>query len=126
MHADADPFQMLVGPSTLREFNTVRLRLKPVACWRLDDIRFKFYSSFLRPEVAREVQHLFELREKHRKVDEFTKTTRYPPLSIFGHAGPVGDDDYNKTLSGRRAKAIYFRRCERASGRLGRGPACFI
>src|SRR5262249_43042782 len=29
------------------------------------------------------------------------------PLSIFGHADPVGSDDYNKTLSGRRATAIY-------------------
>jgi peptidoglycan hydrolase-like protein with peptidoglycan-binding domain len=29
------------------------------------------------------------------------------PLSIFGHADPVGDDDYNKKLSGRRATAVY-------------------
>ena len=31
----------------------------------------------------------------------------FPPLSIFGHADPVGQDDYNKLLSGRRAAAIY-------------------
>jgi hypothetical protein len=30
-----------------------------------------------------------------------------PPLSIFGHADPVGNDDYNKRLSGRRATAMY-------------------
>lgn len=30
-----------------------------------------------------------------------------PPISIFGHADPVGDDEYNKRLSGRRATAIY-------------------
>ena len=29
------------------------------------------------------------------------------PISIFGHADPVGDDNYNKKLSGRRARAIY-------------------
>ena len=29
------------------------------------------------------------------------------PLSIFGHADPVGNDEYNKGLSGRRATVIY-------------------
>ena len=29
------------------------------------------------------------------------------PVSIFGHADPVGNDDYNKKLSGRRAMAVY-------------------
>src|SRR5262249_38191318 len=29
------------------------------------------------------------------------------PLSVFGHADPVGNDDYNKILSGRRATALY-------------------
>jgi len=28
------------------------------------------------------------------------------PLSVFGHADPVGSDDYNKALSGRRAMAV--------------------
>ena len=28
-------------------------------------------------------------------------------LSVFGHADPVGDDEYNKALSGRRTKAVY-------------------
>jgi hypothetical protein len=28
-------------------------------------------------------------------------------LSLFGHADPVGKDEYNKALSGRRAQAIY-------------------
>lgn len=30
-----------------------------------------------------------------------------PTASVFGHADPVGTDEYNKTLSGRRAAAIY-------------------
>src|SRR5262249_54417449 len=29
------------------------------------------------------------------------------PVSIFGHADPVGDDLFNKHLSGRRAQAMY-------------------
>ena len=28
-------------------------------------------------------------------------------MSVFGHADPVGDDNYNKQLSGRRATAVY-------------------
>jgi hypothetical protein len=32
---------------------------------------------------------------------------QYPPPSVFGHADPVGSDDYNKALSGRRATVIY-------------------
>src|SRR5262249_48330873 len=30
-----------------------------------------------------------------------------PPLSLFGHADPVGDEEYNKKLSGQRAQAMY-------------------
>jgi len=30
-----------------------------------------------------------------------------PVPAVFGHADPVGDDEYNKTLSGRRAAAVY-------------------
>jgi peptidoglycan hydrolase-like protein with peptidoglycan-binding domain len=41
------------------------------------------------------------LRESHKK------NGKYPPLSLFGHADPVGEDAYNKQLSGRRARAIY-------------------
>ncbi len=49
---------------------------------------------------------LQNLREAHKRPDASGKII-YPPLSIFGHADPVGSDDYNKALSGRRATAIY-------------------
>ena len=39
--------------------------------------------------------------------DPNTGADIFPPLSIFGHADPVGDDDFNKVLSGRRANAFY-------------------
>jgi hypothetical protein len=29
------------------------------------------------------------------------------PITVFGHADPVGNDEYNKRLSGRRAEAVY-------------------
>jgi hypothetical protein len=97
----------LVGPATAKEFNTIKAGLIPIACWRVEDLRFEFDSSFVKPQVAGEIKHLRELREKHKRVDAATQKVFFPPASIFGHADPVGNDDYNKQLSGRRAAAIY-------------------
>lgn len=107
-HDAPEPFQFLVGPSTDDQFNTARLRLIPVACWRVDDIRFAFDSSFVDADsstdsddgpddIRAELQHLVALLHDHPGC----------PLSVFGHADPVGTDPYNKLLSGRRAMAIY-------------------
>src|SRR5215467_6862996 len=87
----------LVAPATADEFNTARLRLIPVACFRVDDIRFQFASSFVTPDIKLELRILENLIKAHPGA----------PLSIFGHADPVGDDNFNKILSGRRATAIY-------------------
>lgn len=96
-HSPAAEFRLLVGPATSNEFNTAKLRLIPVACWRVDDLRFDFDSSFVLPEIAAEMKALAALIGDHPGC----------PLSIFGHADPVGSDAYNKTLSGRRAQAIF-------------------
>src|SRR5262245_2650631 len=102
----ADPLTVLAGPTSATEFNTIGERLIPKGCFRLEDIRFEFDSSFVRPEVSEEMPLLADLRDKHTvKVSEQVELR--PPLSIFGHADPVGNDDYNKQLSGRRAKAVY-------------------
>lgn len=87
---------LLVAPTFADEANTFRDRMIVVACWRIDDIRFEFASSFIRPEVANEFAQLDNLRDEHRGA----------PLSIFGHADPVGLDPDNKGLSGRRALAV--------------------
>lgn len=89
--------EFFVAPATGKEKNTLRLPLIPVACWRLDDVRFEFDSSIIAPETQEEFQDLFLLR------------TEFPnsPMSIFGHADPTGDEVYNKQLSGRRAMAVY-------------------
>jgi hypothetical protein len=106
-HAAAEPFAFLVGPTTTDEFNTARLRLIPIACFRVDDIRFAFDSSFVVASATSDpndpTDNLAELRELARLV----KAHPGSPLSVFGHADPVGNDDYNKLLSGRRAMAIY-------------------
>jgi hypothetical protein len=100
-----------VGPSTSEEFNTARLRLIPIACWKIEDILFAFDSSFVTPDVTREIRQLQALREKHKSKNSVSGKIQYPPLSVFGHADPVGPavdpDGYNKALSGRRATAVY-------------------
>jgi hypothetical protein len=95
-HPESVSFEFALAPSTADEINTVRLRLIPVACWRVDDIRFAFDSSFVLSDVTTELRLLISLRESHKRVDQTTQDTQYPPLSVFGHADPVGNDDYNK------------------------------
>ena len=90
--------------------------LIPIACWKIEDIRFAFDSSFVTPDAAVEMQALKDLRESHSQQGTASDSseeapTLYPPISIFGHADPVGPatdpDGYNKALSGRRATVIY-------------------
>lgn len=103
---------VLVGPSTDDQHNVISTSVIPIACWRVDDLRFEFDSSFVRPELSNEIGHLATLRDSHKIQIETgaegdPPVSIFPPLSIFGHADPVGSDDYNKKLSGRRTIAIY-------------------
>lgn len=103
-----EPQPVLAGPTTAREFNTIGERLIPKGCFRFEDVRFEFDSSFVRPELKDDLSGLADLIDRHTITlpgDPGEKIP--PPLSIFGHADPVGNDDYNKQLSGRRALAIY-------------------
>src|SRR5262245_60118993 len=88
---------VLAGPTSDNELNTIRDGILPIACWRMNDVRFEFDSSFVKPEAKEEFAHFAKLKE----------TFKDSPVSIFGHADAVGNDNYNKQLSGRRAKAIY-------------------
>jgi outer membrane protein OmpA-like peptidoglycan-associated protein len=111
-HKGVDGANVLVAPSTANETNRIIAGLIPIACWRVDDVRFDFDSSFVLPAVAEEIAALSKLREAHKKpvvprTDLKLPQFIFPPLSVFGHADPVGQDDYNKFLSGRRAAAIY-------------------
>ena len=91
-----------MAPTTAAAFNTLGLDLVPVACVSLTDILFDFDSSFPHPDVALILGQLPGLRAKHKNAKG-----QLPPLSVFGHADPVGQDEFNKALSGRRARAIY-------------------
>jgi hypothetical protein len=100
-HAPIPPLSVLAGPATGAESNLIRSAIFPVACWRIGDIRFHFDSSFVVPEARAEFQTLSRL------IKDRTQALGPPPLSVFGHADPTGNDEYNKALSGRRAAAIY-------------------
>ncbi len=128
-HPPTGPRRLLVAPATTDELNTVRLPLVPIFCWKVEDIRFAFDSSFVsyntqgkpdpltNPDDATSDPEAIPLSRKDDIRDELEvlvgqlKANPGCPLSIWGHADPVGPDvdpdDYNKALSGRRATSIY-------------------
>lgn len=106
-HAAVDSLELRVAPATGSEFNSVHFRLIPIACWRVDDVRFRFDSSFPVLDSGSDASSPNDLRAEMQALAAMVKAHPGSPLSIFGHADPVGDDAYNKTLSGRRATAIY-------------------
>src|ERR1044071_5585912 len=64
-HPDPAPLKFNVAPATTDQSNTIHLPLNPVACWRVDDIRFAFDSSFVTSDITAEVKQLHDLREDH-------------------------------------------------------------
>jgi hypothetical protein len=97
-HPEIDTLPVLAAPMIGgKGKNTIRMELIPVACWKVNDLRFAFGSSFVLPSAKSEFQDLANLRKEHPGA----------PLSVFGHADPAGDDAFNKGLSGRRALAVY-------------------
>jgi OmpA family len=89
--------EFFVAPTADADFNAIRLPLVVVACWRLNHVLFDFESPFVAPETK----------------DEFLLLSRTiaanpgSPMAIFGHADASGDDEYNKRLSGRRARVVH-------------------
>ncbi|WP_044180618.1 peptidoglycan-binding protein [Hyalangium minutum] len=100
-HGEA-PIPYVVAPTDKEAYSTLRPRLRPSACWRIDDLRFDFDSSFLLPAGTHEFQLL--ARQRPPGPDDTGKALL---LSVFGHADPSGQDEYNKVLAGRRATSVY-------------------
>jgi len=93
-------FAAEVAPNLIddqKAFNALRASLAPVACWRLEDHRFEFDSSFILPDTRDDLVKLATMFDDYKDS----------PMSLFGHADPVGPADYNKKLSGFRAKSTY-------------------
>ncbi|HQF54873.1 MAG TPA: peptidoglycan-binding protein [Fibrobacteria bacterium] len=70
---------------------------QPLAVWTLGAVHFGFGSSFVLPTAADQVAELKKAVEANPGA----------AVAVFGHADPVGDDEANKRLSGRRAHALY-------------------
>jgi hypothetical protein len=96
-HPPQEPRVVYLSPATGTEKNVISDPTKPEACWKLDDGRFDFDSCFVKPQAKAELAELAALRAAHPGC----------PMSLFGHADPTGDENYNKSISGRRAEAIY-------------------
>ncbi|MBM3788319.1 MAG: hypothetical protein FJW30_28620 [Acidobacteria bacterium] len=96
-HPAEAPFPILLAPTTGKERNTLRMDLIPVGCWKINDVRFDFGSSFVLPESRDEFHEFAALRQKHPGA----------PVSLFGHADPTGADEFNMPLSEQRAEAVY-------------------
>jgi hypothetical protein len=94
------PRRLRIAPSHGEITNTVVVDPwpSPTACVRLDNGRFSFDSSFPHATMSGDLARLQGLRPFGADGEK---------IAIFGHADPTGTDEYNKTLSGRRAKAIY-------------------
>ena len=104
------PIAALVGPSTGSEFNAIVAGLVPIACFRVDNIRFAFGSSFIEPTIQPDLVRLGGLLRAHPPKSMAAKLgpdRLGAPISIFGHADPTGDDEFNKVLSGRRSQAVH-------------------
>ena len=103
-HPSRDTAAPRVAPTLEGKPNTIQAAVFPIACFKVESLRFDFESSLVMPALRREMPALARLLTEHA---EPSGLRRRPPISLFGHADPVGSDAYNKALSGRRAIAIY-------------------
>lgn len=118
-HPIRDKLRMLAGPATEQQFNTFQSAIVPIACFKVENIRFDFDSSVVLPDVKKEMPLLAKLIAEHtdpkpKPGEPPDPKQKVPPASVFGHADPIGNDEYNKALSGRRAAAIYGMLARRA------------
>ncbi len=95
--------------------NTIPEFLIVVGCATVPDAHFDFDSSFVRPEAQEQFIRLAKLRDDLAEPvgppdgnnPAAGSAMAKPPLSVFGHADPTGNDAYNSTLTQRRGRAIY-------------------
>ncbi len=92
------PSTVFVAPADQSDqHNTLRSELQPIALWELVDAHFAFDSSVLLPTMTEDLAELIGILQANPGA----------LASVFGHADTTGNDDYNKTLSGRRAMALF-------------------
>ncbi len=96
-HAEREEYAVTVAPAAADEVNTIRRPIRITGCALLPDDHFQVDSSELSPSAGQGIRRLSALMQEHPDCR----------IAVFGHADPVGEDEYNKTLSGRRALAVY-------------------
>src|SRR5665811_353651 len=92
-HPPREALSVLAGPATENQANALQPRILPIACFRLEDVRFDFDSSMLLVDVRKEMPLFKKLLDRHSqssKVEEGKQVL--PPMTIFGHADPAGSD----------------------------------
>ena len=97
-----------VAPTTGSTTNTLRPALRPSACWRMDDARFHFDSSFILPDASLEFSLLASLRPPLPDPDGGGLL-----LSVFGHF-PM-DVEPLRTMAGYGSFQQCFVRCSPGS-----------
>jgi len=110
-------FRRKVAPSSPEDktHNTLKDFLIVVGCASFFDALFAFDSSFILPEARQAFIRIAALRDRLAEAPgqpdpdtpQGPKPLNFPPISLFGHADPVGKDDYNSQLSQRRARSVY-------------------
>jgi hypothetical protein len=100
---DIPAARAVTGSSTA---NTARFPFAPIACWQISDFDFDFDSPFVDLTAVGAFQKVADLHAKLRIRYKAIYDGK-PLMILFGHADPVGREDYNKRLSENRAKAIY-------------------
>src|SRR5216117_2805785 len=93
---EADGRTALVAPSLDTKFNTLRAAILPFACWKVDNLRFAFDSSAVQPGLRDDLANLLDLIRRTTRPASAPDSAHPPVLSIFGHADPTGDENYNK------------------------------
>lgn len=123
-HPASPALPFYVGSATGSEANNIRSWPKPLVCWKVEDVRFAFDSSFVTyntdpltnpsdptsDPLAKPFTNN-DIRDELKLLASQIQLNPGCPLAVFGHADPVGPavdpDGYNKALSGRRATSIY-------------------
>ena len=101
-HPAVRPRPVFAAPTLEDRFNSIGVDIAPMACLNVGDVLFEFDSSVVREQAGLLLSKLPDLRRKKP-----SPTGELPLVSIFGHADATGNDDYNKTLAGRRARSVY-------------------
>src|SRR5262249_54565017 len=85
-HSPSPARQLLVAPATAdtrTEHNTIKFSLVALACWKASDILFEFESSFVLPEIIRQIRRLRALIFRHTLRDPLGKEKVKPSLTVF-------------------------------------------